>query len=59
MTDLLLARDAAVLLLSNCNERLGRVFAFAVVAVVVEVCSATIFFFECIGRSSSSSVFLE
>jgi hypothetical protein len=60
MTDLLLARDAAVLLLSNCNERLGRVFAFAVVVavvavVVVEVCSATIFF-ECIGRSSSSSV---
>jgi hypothetical protein len=57
MTDLLLARDAAVLLLSNCNERLGRVFAFAVVVavVVVEVCSATIFF-ECIGRSTSSSV---
>ena len=56
MTDLLLVRDAAVVLLSNCNERLGRVFAFAVVAVVVDkVCSATIFF-ECIGRSSSSSV---
>jgi hypothetical protein len=34
MTDLLLARDAAVLLLSNCNERLGRVFVVEVSATI-------------------------